>query len=123
MWSRRGVTAVNWGFGEPASSYEEMDRIFGACAGAALYRRALFNEVGLFDEGFFLMHEDTDLDLCCLLAGKRCLYVPRALIRQKLGACIDTRPTLKTVLLRMRNEAYAAFKNLPARLLWCRAMG
>jgi len=122
VWSRRGMTAVNRGYGEPASRYEVMERVFGACAGAALYRRTLFDEVGLFDEGFFLMHEDTDFNLRCLMAGKRCLYVPHALVRHKLGASIDTRPVLKTVLLRMRNETYAAFKNLPARTLWCRAL-
>jgi GT2 family glycosyltransferase len=121
MWSRRGMTAVNRGYGQPASRYEEMERVFGACAGAALYRRTLFNEVGLFDEDFFLMHEDTDFNLRCLMAGKRCLYVPQALVRHKLGASISTRPALKMVRLLMRNETYAAFKNLPARMLWYRA--
>lgn len=122
VWSWRTVTAVNRGYGDPASRYGEMERVFGACAGAALYRRALFSEVGLFDEGFFLMHEDTDFNLRCLMAGKRCLYVPQALVRHKLGASIDTRPALKTILLRMRNETYAAFKDLPARLLWYRVI-
>jgi GT2 family glycosyltransferase len=122
VWHWRGMTAVNRGYGEPASLYDKTERVFGACAGAALYRRALFDEVGPFDEGFFLMHEDTDFNLRCLMAGKRCLYVPQARVRHKVGASIDTQPAVKMVLLRMRNETYAAFKNLPAPLLLHRAL-
>ena len=66
----------NRGFGEPRDRYLAPKRVLGACAGAALYRRSLFAEVGLFDEDFFLMSEDTDFNLRCLIAGKRCLYVP-----------------------------------------------
>ena len=46
--------------------------------------------MGLFDEDFFLMSEDTDFNLRCLIAGKRCLYVPAARVRHKLRASIDT---------------------------------
>jgi GT2 family glycosyltransferase len=35
--------------------------VFGACAGAALYRRATLNQIGLFDEDFFAYLEDADL--------------------------------------------------------------
>jgi len=50
--------------------------VFGACAGAALYRRNVFLEAGGFDERFFAYIEDVDLALRLRLAGWRCRYEP-----------------------------------------------
>ncbi len=94
-----------------------MERVLGACAGAALYRRSLFGEVGRFDEDFFLMSEDTDFNLRCLIAGKRCLYVPSAVVGHKLRATIDAAPAWEMTRLGARNEAIAAAKNLPVPAL------
>jgi hypothetical protein len=107
----------NRGFGRPASRYAQPRRVLGACAGAALYRRSLFAEVGLFDEDFFLMSEDTDFNLRCLLAGKKCLYVPGAVIRHKYRASIDTVSVSRMDRLAMRNEAMVVTKDLPRELL------
>jgi hypothetical protein len=107
----------NRGLGRPVSRYAGVDRVLGACAGAALYRRALFNEVGLFDEDFFLMSEDTDFNLRCLIAGKRCLYVPAARVRHKVRASIDAGPQREMMLLGARNEAIVVTKDLPAAAL------
>jgi GT2 family glycosyltransferase len=111
------MAAKNRGFGESVLRYGEMERVLGACAGAALYRRTLFDEVGLFDEDFFLMSEDADFNLRCLIAGKRCLYVPDARIRHKLRASIGTEPTWEMTRLAVRNEAIVAAKDLPAGIL------
>jgi GT2 family glycosyltransferase len=107
----------NRGIGEPVSRYSSMERVLGACAGAALYRRSLFCAVGLFDEDFFLMSEDTDFNLRCLIAGKRCLYVPAARVRHKLRASIETAPAWEMTRLAARNEAIVAAKDLPAEVL------
>ena len=107
----------NRGLGEPLSRFGTMERVLGACAGAAIYRRSLFREVGLFDEDFFLMSEDTDFNLRCLIAGRRCLYVPDARVRHKLRASIDTRPAWDMTRLAARNEAIVAAKDLPAAIL------
>jgi hypothetical protein len=37
--------------------------VLGACAGAAIYRTSFFADVGLFDEDFFLLAEDTDMNI------------------------------------------------------------
>ncbi len=111
------MAGKNRGFGEPLSRYGTMERVLGACAGAALYRRALFDEVGLFDEDFFLIGEDIDFDLRCLIAGKRCLYVPAAQVRHKLRASIASEPAWATARLTVRNEALVAAKDLPAEVL------
>ena len=50
--------------------------VFGACAGAALYRRSVLLALGGFDERFFAYLEDADLSLRLRLAGWRCRYEP-----------------------------------------------
>ncbi len=112
------MAGKNRGIGKPLKRHDRLERVLGACAGAALYRRSLFEEVGLFDESFFLLSEDTDFNLRCLIAGKRCLYVPSARVLHKLRASIDTRPNQEIILLAARNEAMAAAKNLPAGILF-----
>jgi GT2 family glycosyltransferase len=43
----------------------------------------VLDEIGPFDESFFVYFEDTDLSLRAQLAGYECLYVPKALVRHK----------------------------------------
>jgi GT2 family glycosyltransferase len=59
--------------------YDRAERVFSACAGAALYRRAAFAEVGPFDEGFFAYLEDVDWGFRAQLLGHGCAYVPTAI--------------------------------------------
>ncbi len=60
--------------------------VFGACAGAAAYRRELFDAVGLFDETFGSYCEDVDLNWRARLAGFDCAYAPRAIVYHQLSA-------------------------------------
>jgi hypothetical protein len=50
--------------------------VFGACAGAAVYRQSALRAVGGFDERYFAYLEDVDLSLRLRLAGWRCRYEP-----------------------------------------------
>ena len=68
------------GFAQPADTYMEAEPVLGASAAAAFYRRALFDEIGLFDEDFFMYLEDVDLSLRAQLAGHRCFYLPDAIV-------------------------------------------
>ena len=54
-------TALLRGRGEPSKEFNSQERVFGACAGAALYRTQMLDDIGLFDEDFFLVYEDVDL--------------------------------------------------------------
>jgi GT2 family glycosyltransferase len=117
VYSIARLAGQNRGFGRPVSSFARSRRVLGACAGAALYRRTLFDVVGLFDEDFFLMSEDTDFNLRSLIAGKRCLFVPEAVVRHKYRASIDTAPVWQMTRLAIRNEAMVAVKDLPAVVL------
>lgn len=49
--------------------YDAIEEVFGPSAGAALYRRKMLEEVGLFDEDFFAYMEDVDLAFRGQLAG------------------------------------------------------
>ena len=66
--------------------YGSPELVFGACAGAAAYRRRMLEDVGLFDESFFMYCEDVDLAFRAQLLGYRCIYVPTAIVYHRLGA-------------------------------------
>ncbi len=105
------------GYGElDQGQYDEPREVLGACAGAALYRRTLFDSVGLFDEDFFAFLEDVDLSLRAQWAGSRCLYVPSARVYHVGGGTAAPRSPLSERLA-AQNRWNVAVKNLPARLL------
>ncbi|MCL4458491.1 MAG: glycosyltransferase family 2 protein [Chloroflexi bacterium] len=66
--------------------FDDQIYVFGACAGAAAYRRSLLEEIGLFDEDFGGYCEDVDLSFRAQLAGYRCRYVPTARVYHHLSA-------------------------------------
>ncbi len=113
LWLGAGA---NIGAGMPADSHTEPAWVFGACAGAAIYRRRLFEDIGLFDEEFFLIFEDVDFDLRAQVAGHRCLYVPNAIVYHKRGASTDLVSAVITARA-LRNCIWVAGKNLPPGLL------
>jgi len=69
--------------------YDAQPYVFGACGAAALYRRAMLDDLALggeyFDEGFFAYYEDADLAWRAQLRGWRCVYAPRAVATHARG--------------------------------------
>jgi GT2 family glycosyltransferase len=55
--------------------------VFAACGANLLLRRAMLNDVGAFDDRFFMYYEDTDLSWRCWLAGWEVRYTKEAIIR------------------------------------------
>lgn len=104
------------GRGKPSGAYDRREWVFGACAGAALYRTAIFKEVGLFDEDFFLLYEDVDLSFRSQLRGYRCLYVPEAVVHHRgSGSLVYDSPS--SVYFGHRNLEWVYIQNMPARLI------
>ncbi|MDD5557018.1 MAG: glycosyltransferase family 2 protein [bacterium] len=97
--------------------YDREEEVFGACAGAALYRRRLFDEIGLFDERFVSYKEDVDLDFRAQLRDRRCLYAPRAVCHHIGGATSGRRRSDAAVRLSARNGVTTFVKNMPAAFL------
>ena len=87
--------------------------IFGACAAAALYRKSLFEEVGLFDEDFVSYCEDGDLSFRAQLAGHRCFYVPDAVVYHMGSASTGGKRSPTATRLGTRNSLSLLVKDLP----------
>jgi GT2 family glycosyltransferase len=70
---------------QPREHHKTYDRLTGEtswCTGAALLvRRKAFEDLGGFDDRFFMYCEDIDLSWKFWLRGWRCLYVPDAVVR------------------------------------------
>jgi GT2 family glycosyltransferase len=99
--------------GEPEYLDElEPYEVLGPCAGAALYRRAMLDQVGLFDEDYFIYYEDTDLAWRAQRAGWRCLYVPSARVVHRHSSTVKEGSSLKGFLLG-RNKVWTLVKNYP----------
>ena len=114
---RRSGLPYRLGHGEPdCGQYAEAAFVFGACAGAALYRRSMLDEIGLFDEDFFANCEDGDLSFRAQLAGYRCLYVPESVVYHMGSATFGKRSPTAT-RLGTRNSLCLLVKNLPASLV------
>ncbi|MBU1205384.1 MAG: glycosyltransferase family 2 protein [Proteobacteria bacterium] len=83
---------------------------------AALYRRAMLEEVGLFDEDFFAYGDDTDLGLKGRLAGWKCVYVPGAVVYHRYSQSSSSYSPLKAFYVE-RNRVWIAVKYFPLFLL------
>ena len=84
------------------------------CAG--FYRRRMLEEIGLFDENFFLYCEDTDLGLRARWAGWQCRYVADAVVNHHYSNSAGAFSELKAKYVE-RNRLWVAIKNFPASRL------
>jgi GT2 family glycosyltransferase len=100
------------GEGELSHKYDVEECVFGACAGAALYRRKMLEEIGFLDEDFFIIHEDTDLNLRAQLAGWKVKYVPSAIVHHKVRSTIGHMSD-SAVYYTLRNSEFVRIKNIP----------
>ena len=108
--------AFKRGEGSLPQDFSEQEHIFGACAGAALYRREMIKQIGLFDEDFFLIFEDTDLNFRTQLSGWKCLYVPKALVYHKVGGSMKNLSDM-AAYYSVRNDKLVKIKNIPLPII------
>jgi GT2 family glycosyltransferase len=97
--------------------YERPRAIFGACGGAAVYRRSALRDVGPFDGDFYAFFEDVDWSLRAQLAGYQCRYVPSAIAYHMGSATIGRGLSDFTRYQLWRNGIWLVAKGLPARVL------
>lgn len=114
-----------------SEEYNVAQLVLGACAGAAVYKKELFETVGYFDEDFFAYFEDVDLSFRAQLLGFKCLYVPTAIVYHIGGGTSEaknidfneSKEILKKEKLRektfllARNRIYIIIKNVPSVLI------
>jgi len=104
------------GHREPAARFSQSEDVLLPSACAALYRRGMLEDIGLFDEDFFLYCEDTDLGLRARWAGWRCRYVAGAGVKHRYSHSAGAYSPLKARFVE-RNRLWVAIKNFPAAML------
>jgi len=104
------------GFGAKASDLPEEGECFSPCGATAMIRKDIFLGADGFDESFFCYCEDVDLGYRLRLAGERCIFVPRAIVRHHGSAITGLRSDF-TVRQGTRNRLTTYLKNTPLLLL------
>ncbi len=118
MYFTRNLRHLDRGAEEPdRGQYEVLEYVFGASGAAALYRRAMVEDVSIenefFDEDFFAYREDADLAWRAQILGWHCLYTPRAVgwhvrrvtpeRREQLPGFINWHSIKNRFLMRIKN--------------------
>lgn len=105
--------AYQRGVGQEVGRYEKPCHIFSACAGAAIYRREVFDEIGYFDEMHFAYLEDIDVGYRAKIAGYYNRYCPQAVVYHVGSGTSGSKYNSFKVKLAARNNIYLNYKNMP----------
>jgi GT2 family glycosyltransferase len=97
--------------------YDKIEEVLWPDGCAAMYRRAMLDQIGGFDEDFFAYGDDAELGLRGRIAGWTCLYIPQAVVRHQRGATLGVRSSRRLELIE-RNRVLLAAKLFPWSLLW-----
>ncbi len=125
MWDRPDLiddagdryTVLGWAYargkGKPVHAYEQPCEVFSACGGAVIYRRALFDKIGLFDEAHFAYLEDLDIGYRAKILGYKNCYEPKAKVLHFGSASTGSRYNERKTVLAAANNVYVIYKNMP----------
>ncbi len=107
--------ALGWGFSrgkdEKASKFTERRDVFSSCAGAAIYRKSVFETIGYFDEVFFAYLEDMDIGYRAKLHGYRNVFIPEAKVLHVGSGSSGSRYNEFKTKLAARNSMLVMYKN------------
>lgn len=110
-------SALGWAYaigkGKPGERYQKSRDVFSNCAGAALYRKALLEKTGLFDEAHFAYLEDVDVGYRARIAGYRNVVEPAAVVYHAGSGSTGSRYNAFKVAHSSRNNVYLIYKNMP----------
>jgi len=96
--------------------YTKVEEVLLPSACAAMYRKTMLDEIGLFDAEFFAYCEDTDLGLRGRLAGWKAVLVPSAIVHHHYSGTAGKYSALKAYYVE-RNHFWLALKIMPAGML------
>lgn len=97
--------------------YDRVEEVLWPDGCACMYRKAMLDEIGGFDEDFFAYADDAELGLRARIAGWSCLYMPRAVVRHHRGSTLGRQNPARLTLIE-RNRVLLAAKLFPGSLLW-----
>jgi len=106
------------GYLTPDPGTAVLGEVFSACGGAMMIDRALFREMGGFDERLFCYCEDVDLGYRLRLRGEPTLVVPDAVVRHVGGASGGGSRSDFAVFHGTRNRFWVFVKDTPPLLFW-----
>ncbi len=98
--------AFQRGVGRPEGLYKKSCRVFTACAGAAIYRREVFETIGYFDEMHFAYLEDIDVGYRAKLYGYDNVFCPEAVVYHVGSGTSGSKYNSFKVKLAARNNVY-----------------
>lgn len=111
------LTVMGWAYkrGDKANmdKYQKTEEVFSSCAGAAIYRKKIFEEIGYFDEEFFAYLEDIDICYRAKIHGYKNVYCSDAKVYHVGSATSGSRYNSFKVRLAARNNIYLIYKNMP----------
>ena len=109
--------ALGWSFargrGKDIHAYETEDKIFSACAGAAIYHKKIIEKIGYFDEEHFAYLEDTDIGYRARIYGYENWYAPKAIVYHVGSGTSGSRYNQFKTRYSSRNNIYLIYKNMP----------
>lgn len=109
--------ALGWAYargkGKHIQKYDKEQKIFAACAGAAIYRRSIFEQIGCFDEEHFAYLEDMDMGYRARICGYENWYAPRAMVYHVGSGTSGSRYNHFKTRYSSRNNVYLIYKNMP----------
>lgn len=109
--------ALGWAFARGKDrkneAFSKETSVFSACAGAALYRKAVFEKIGDFDENHFAYLEDIDVGYRAKIYGYRNYYAPASVVLHAGSGSSGSRHNKFKVDLSSRNSIYLIYKNMP----------
>lgn len=105
------------GHGHPPANWPREREVLTSSGSAALYRRTMLDDIGGFDDSFFLYCEDTDLGLRAAWRGWRAVYAPNAVVTHRYSHSSGRASKLKAWYVE-RNRLRMVVKNFPVKLLW-----
>lgn len=109
--------ALGWSYargkGKNIHTYEKEQKIFAACGGAAIYRRKVFDKIGMFDEEHFAYLEDMDVGYRARIHGYENWYAPDAMVYHVGSGTSGSRYNQFKIRYSSRNNIYLIYKNMP----------
>ena len=105
------------GFRCARSDFAAQTEVFGASAGAALYRREVFGAIGVFDCGYRSYYEDSDLNFRLQRAGFKSVCIDIAVAYHVGSASLDGQ-NWRRARQCYRNHLRLVLKNMPMGLLF-----
>lgn len=109
--------ALGWAFARgknhASSQYDRLCETFAACGGAAMYRKKVFEQIGMFDESYFAYLEDIDIGYRAKICGYCNVYNPDAKVLHVGSGTSGSKYNEFKVRFSARNNIYLLYKNMP----------